>query len=55
MGFEKLYLAKEVVGDAFFFATESKAICRSFPARHFDPQGLAQFLTYGSTMAETTL
>jgi len=56
MGFEKLYFSEGSGGDAFYFATESKAILQVVPqTRHFDPQGLAQFLTYGSTMAETTL
>jgi asparagine synthase (glutamine-hydrolysing) len=56
MGFEKLYFAEGNSGELFYFATESKAILKVVPqTRHFDPQGLAQFLNYGSTMAETTL
>ena len=56
MGFEKLYFSEGSGGEVFHFATESKAILQVVPqARHFDSQGLAQFLNYGSTMAETTL
>jgi len=56
MGFEKLYFTEGNGGELFHFATESKAILKVVPqTRHFDPQGLAQFINYGSTMAETTL
>jgi asparagine synthase (glutamine-hydrolysing) len=42
--------------DAFYFATEAKALLRVLPQlRSFDHRGLAQFLAIGSTVDNTTL
>jgi asparagine synthase (glutamine-hydrolysing) len=55
MGFEKLYFSEDP-GGLFHFASESKAILRVKPGlREFDRQGLAQFLTFGSTLEDKTL
>jgi asparagine synthase (glutamine-hydrolysing) len=55
-GYERMYYARAEQGDAFFFASEAKALLRVLPkTREFDEQGLAQFLRYGCTFGERTL
>jgi asparagine synthase (glutamine-hydrolysing) len=51
---ERLYLHE--AADAFYFASEAKALLRILPElRRFDEQGVAQFLAYGTTLEERTL
>src|ERR1700720_350674 len=53
-GVERIYWHK--ANDAFYFASESKALLRILPRlREFDPNGVAQFLTYGCTLEGQTL
>lgn len=53
-GIERIYYHE--TEEALFFASEAKALLRVLPAlRHFDEEGVAQFLAYGSTFPETTL
>jgi asparagine synthase (glutamine-hydrolysing) len=53
-GMERLYYHE--APDAFFFASEAKALLRILPdLRAFDQEGLAQFLRYGCTLESKTL
>jgi len=53
-GMERIYWHE--TPDAFYFASEAKALLRILPElREFDPQGAAQFLTFGSTLGWRTL
>ena len=53
-GMERIYYHESA--DAFYFASEAKALLRILPqARAFDPVGVAQFLAYGCTVEERTL
>ena len=53
-GMERIYWHEN--GDAFYFASEAKALLRILPElREFDPEGAAQFLTFGSTLDWRTL
>lgn len=53
-GTERIYWHE--TADAFYFASEAKALLRILPeSRHFDEQGVAQFLAYGTTLEERTL
>ncbi len=53
-GVERIYWHK--ANDAFYFASEAKALLRIPPRlREFDPNGVAQFLTYGCTLEGQTL
>jgi asparagine synthase (glutamine-hydrolysing) len=53
-GTERIYWHE--TSDAFYFASEAKALLRVLPElREFDPQGVAQFLTFGCTLNWRTL
>src|SRR5438552_2101400 len=53
-GVERIYWHK--ANDTFYFASEAKALLRILPRlREFDPNGVAQFLTYGCTLEGQTL
>lgn len=53
-GTERIYWHE--TEDAFFFASEAKALLRVLPSlREFDPEGVAQFLTFGCTLEWRTL
>src|ERR1051326_8317508 len=53
-GIERIYWYE--TNDAFYFASEAKALLRILPKlRQFDPEGVAQFLTFGCTFEERTL
>jgi asparagine synthase (glutamine-hydrolysing) len=53
-GVERLYWHES--NDAFYFASEAKALLRVLPElRQFDTEGVAQFLTFGYTVGERTL
>lgn len=53
-GMERIYWHE--TPDAFYFASEAKALLRVLPAlREFDPEGATQFLTFGSTLDGRTL
>jgi asparagine synthase (glutamine-hydrolysing) len=53
-GVERIYWHETV--DAFYFASEAKALLRVLPAlREFDPEGVAHFLAFNGTLAERTL
>jgi asparagine synthase (glutamine-hydrolysing) len=53
-GMERIYWHE--TGDAFYFASEAKALLRILPElREFDPEGITQFLTFGSTLDWRTL
>jgi asparagine synthase (glutamine-hydrolysing) len=53
-GSERIYWHE--TSDAFYFASEAKALLRVLPAlREFDPAGVAEFLTFGCTLEERTL
>ena len=53
-GVERIYWNQ--ANDAFFFASEAKALLRVSPElRAFDEEGVAQFLTFGCTLRERTL
>lgn len=53
-GVERLY--SHETDDSLYFASEAKALLRVLPMlRHFDPEGLGQFLSYGCTMGSRTL
>jgi len=53
-GLERIYWHE--TADAFYFASEAKALLRILPElRAFDLEGTTQFLTFGSTLAERTL
>jgi asparagine synthase (glutamine-hydrolysing) len=53
-GMERIYWHE--TGDAFYFASEAKALLRILPGlREFDPEGATQFLTFGSTLDWRTL
>jgi asparagine synthase (glutamine-hydrolysing) len=53
-GMERIYWHE--TPDAFYFASEAKALLRILPElRAFDPDGVTQFLTFGSTLDERTL
>jgi asparagine synthase (glutamine-hydrolysing) len=53
-GLERLYFCE--TKDAFYFASEAKALLRVLPeSRAFDEVGVAQFLTFGSTLEWRTL
>ena len=54
LGFERLFIYEGP--DAFFFASEAKAILAAAPAtREFDADGLAQFLACGATLGTRSL
>src|SRR6266480_8150576 len=53
-GVERIYWNE--TEDAFFFASEAKALLRVSPQlRIFDQEGVAQFLTFGCTLQQRTL
>src|SRR5437867_754321 len=53
-GVERIYWHK--TGEAFFFASEAKALLRVLPElREFDQEGVAQFLSFGCTLGNRTL
>lgn len=53
-GTERIYWHE--AADAFYFASEAKALLRVLPElREFDREGVAQFLTYGCTVNWRTL
>lgn len=53
-GTERIYYHE--TPDAFYFASEAKALLRILPVlREFDPQGVAQFLGTGCTLETRTL
>jgi asparagine synthase (glutamine-hydrolysing) len=53
-GVERIYWHE--TPDAFYFATEAKALLRVLPElRQFDREGVAHYLAFGSTLAERTL
>jgi asparagine synthase (glutamine-hydrolysing) len=53
-GMERIYWHE--TKDAFYFASEAKALLRILPElREFDPEGVTQFLTFGSTLDWGTL
>jgi len=53
-GMERIYWHE--TADAFYFASEAKALLAVLPAvREFDPEGTTQFLTFGSTLDGRTL
>src|SRR2546429_5978546 len=53
-GVERIYWHK--TGEAFFFASEAKALLRVLPElREFDQEGVAQFLSFGCTLGQRTL
>ncbi|HTV40883.1 MAG TPA: asparagine synthase-related protein [Candidatus Sulfotelmatobacter sp.] len=53
-GMERIYWHE--TADAFYFASEAKALLRILPElRRFDDEGVAQYLTYGTTLEERTL
>ncbi len=53
-GVERMYVYE--TGDTTFFASEAKALLRVVPElRAFDDEGIAQFLTFGCTLAGRTL
>jgi len=53
-GLERLYWHE--TENAFFFASEAKALLRVLPElRAFDREGVAQFLAFGCTLGEATL
>jgi asparagine synthase (glutamine-hydrolysing) len=53
-GMERIYFASR--GDAFYFATEAKALLAVLPeCRAIDDGGLAEVLTYGSNRRDRTL
>jgi len=53
-GMERIYWHE--TDDAFYFASEAKALLRILPElREFDHEGVAQFLAFGSTLEERTL
>lgn len=54
-GIERIYVHEDGDGTVFF-ASEAKALLRVVPAlRAFDDEGVAQFLTFGCTLAGRTL
>ncbi|MCL7419432.1 MAG: hypothetical protein M8364_00810 [Methylobacter sp.] len=54
-GIERIYVYEDDDGTAFF-ASEAKALLRVVPElRAFDDEGVAQFLTFGCTLAGRTL
>lgn len=53
-GVERIYLYED--DERLVFASEAKAILKVIPeTRHFDPIGLAEFLTCGTTLGENSL
>jgi len=53
-GMERIYWHE--TADAFYFASEAKALLRALPElRSFDEKGVGQFLTHGCTLEERTL
>ena len=53
-GMERIYWHE--TPDAFYFASEAKALLRVLPElRTFDPEGAAQFFAFGSTLEGRTL
>src|ERR1051326_2352769 len=53
-GVERIYIHEKE--DALFFASEAKALLRVLPElRHFDEDGVAQFLAFGCTLEWRTL
>lgn len=53
-GAERVYWHE--AGGAMYFASEAKALLRILPElRAFDPEGIAQFLTFGCTLNSKTL
>ena len=53
-GAERIYYCE--TDTALYFASEAKALLAVLPQlRRFDEEGVAQFLTYGTTLAERTL
>jgi asparagine synthase (glutamine-hydrolysing) len=53
-GMERIYWHE--TKDAFYFASEAKALLRALPElRVFDEEGVAQFLAFGCTLGERTL
>ena len=53
-GVERIYWHE--TADAFYFASEAKALLRVLPGlREFDPEGVAHFLAFNGTLAGRTL
>ena len=53
-GIQRVYVHEQ--GDAFYFASEAKALLRILPEqRQFDPEGVTDFLTFGCTLDWKTL
>ena len=53
-GLDRLYVHESA--EAVYFASEAKALLRVLPKlREFDPEGVAQFLTFGCTLEGRTL
>jgi len=53
-GMERVYWHE--AADAFYFASEAKALLRILPElREFDEEGVAHYLNFGCTLAERTL
>jgi asparagine synthase (glutamine-hydrolysing) len=56
LGYEKIYYCQENEPQAFYFASEAKALLQVLPrTREFDRAGLAEFLRFGCTFEERTL